>query len=114
MIRAAILALAGIALAMAAGYPEEIAQWRRQREDRLKAEGGWLSVAGLFWLHEGANPFGAASTNEIVLPDGPARAGVFTLKGGKVTVQAAGGEEKELWPDSLDFAQAGRVKLYVI
>jgi uncharacterized protein len=70
-------------------------------------------VAGLFWLHEGSNPFGKDAANEIVVADGPARAGVFDLHDGKVTVKT-GGAERELWPDSLDTAQAGRVKLYVI
>ncbi|MBS1856310.1 MAG: DUF1684 domain-containing protein [Acidobacteria bacterium] len=111
--RMLIVSLAGIALAMAASFQDEIAQWRRQREDRLKAESGWLTVSGLFWLHEGANTFGKDPANEIVLPDGPAHAGVFTLKDGKVTV-GTGSEARELWADSMDFEQAGRVKLFVI
>jgi uncharacterized protein (DUF1684 family) len=115
MTRIVIVSLAGIALAMAASFQDEIAQWRRQREERLKAEGGWLTVAGLFWLHDGANTFGKDGDNEIVLPDGPGHAGVFTLKDGKVTVKTgAGAGEKELWADSMDFAQAGRLKLFVI
>jgi hypothetical protein len=72
--RLALPALAGIALFAATAYQTEIAQWRRQREEGLKRDGGWLSVAGLFWLHEGTNPFGKDSGNEIVLPDGAARA----------------------------------------
>jgi len=30
-------------------------QWRADYEASLKAPDGWLSVAGLFWLHEGVN-----------------------------------------------------------
>lgn len=101
------------AAVVAASYPEEIAAWRKQREDRLKAPGGWLSVAGLFWLHEGANTFGSGTGNEIVLPDGPANAGVFELRGEKVTVKMSGAE-RELWPDSADVAQVGRLNLFVI
>jgi uncharacterized protein (DUF1684 family) len=104
-----LLSLAGMALIAATAFENEITQWRKQREDRLKADGGWLTVAGLNWLHEGANTFGKDEKNDVVLPDGPAQAGVFVLKGGKVTVG-----DKELWPDSLDNFQAGRVKLYVI
>src|ERR1019366_8817846 len=55
--RMALPALAGVVLLAAADYQTEIAQWHSQREERLKSEGGWLSVAGLFWLHEGASPF---------------------------------------------------------
>jgi uncharacterized protein (DUF1684 family) len=109
----ASLALAGLTAMAETTYESEIATWRKQREERLKAEGGWLSVAGLFWLHEGANTFGKDEKNDIALPDGPAQAGVFVLSGGKVTVKM-NGTEKELWPDSLDLAEAGRVKLYVI
>jgi uncharacterized protein len=107
------VSLAGLAVMAATTYTDEIAQWRKQREDRLKAEGGWLSVAGLFWLHDGANTFGKDPGNEIVLPDGPAKAGVFDLRDGKVTIKM-NGAEKELWADSADAAQVGRVKLYVI
>ena len=47
-------------MAMAAGpaFEDEIVQWRRARAAALEAEGGWLTVAGLFWLHDGANSFG--------------------------------------------------------
>src|SRR5213083_1584889 len=100
-LRALWLAAAFVPTIMAATYLDEIAAWRKQREERLKADGGWLSVAGLFWLHDGANPFGADAANEIVLPDGPARAGVFELRDGKVTVKMDGAA-RELWPDSAD------------
>jgi uncharacterized protein (DUF1684 family) len=69
-------------------HAAEVAKWRAQREERLKADGGWLTVTGLFWLHEGANPFGSAPTNEITLPaSAPGRAGVFELRQSKVTVR---------------------------
>jgi uncharacterized protein len=45
---------AGVALA-ATSAPENYAQWRAQYEAGLKAPDGWLSVAGLSWLQEGAN-----------------------------------------------------------
>ncbi len=94
-------------------YQSEIAQWRHDREAALRASGGWLSVAGLFWLHEGANPFGRDAANEIALPDGPARAGVFNLNGGKVTV-TMDGATRELAHDSDDAAKVGRLSMYVI
>jgi uncharacterized protein (DUF1684 family) len=111
--RMALPAFAGLALFAAANYQGEIAQWRTQREEGLKRDGGWLSVAGLFWLHEGANPFGKDPGNEIVLPDGAAKAGVFELHNGKVTVKMDG-DSRELWPDSLDVAKVGRLSLFVI
>jgi uncharacterized protein (DUF1684 family) len=106
-------AMIGVALFAATAYQTEIAQWRRQREEALQRDGGWLTVAGLFWLHEGANTFGKDPGNEIVLPDGQATAGVFELHGGKVTVRMDGAT-RELWPDSLDVAKVGRLSLFVI
>jgi uncharacterized protein len=76
-------------LAADAGHETRIAQWRAAQESKLKADDGWLTVTGLFWLKEGANTFGSASSNRIVLPAHSAapRAGVFELRGGKVRVQ---------------------------
>jgi len=72
-------------------YRSQIEEWRRQRETALKADGGWLTVTGLFWLHQGANTFGAGTGHDIELPAGPGvEAGVFELHGGKVMVRLDG------------------------
>ena len=58
MMRRMLLGLmAALALAAGPSLENEIAQWRRARAAALQAEGGWLTVAGLFWLHDGANSF---------------------------------------------------------
>ena len=93
--RMVLPAIAGAALFAATSYQTEIAEWRRTREANLKRDGGWLTVAGLFWLHEGSNTFGRDPGNEIVLPDGEARGGSFELKNGKVTVRMDG-KDREL------------------
>jgi len=69
-------------------YRAEVQAWRQERETRLKADGGWLTLAGLFWLEEGPNRFGTDPAGDIVLPEGsaPAKTGVFELKGEQVTV----------------------------
>jgi uncharacterized protein len=74
-------------------YRGEIAKFRAEREAELKAEHGWLSVAGLFWLKEGENRFGADPSNDIVLPEGsaPPLAGVFEFHEGKTTLRIAPG-----------------------
>jgi len=73
-------------------YKAEIEQWRQDRETRLKSDTGWLTVAALYWLKEGPNRFGSDSGNDLKLPAGaPAVAGVFELKGGKVTVRIQSG-----------------------
>jgi uncharacterized protein (DUF1684 family) len=114
--RTLLAALAGAALFAASAYQSDIAGWRRAREEALRKDGGWLTVAGLFWLRDGANRFGKDASNDIVLPDGPAHAGVFELRQGKVTVtmDPSSGPPRELRPDSLDAARVGRLSLFVI
>jgi uncharacterized protein (DUF1684 family) len=106
------LAAGGVVLA-ATTYQADIAAWRRAREAALRADGGWLTVAGLFWLHEGANRFGSDPSGEIALPDGPPRAGTFELHHGKVTAET-GGAAREMRPDSADAVKVGRLSLFVI
>jgi len=114
MVRRMPLALlAGAALFAASTYQAEIAQWRRAREAELRQDGSWLTVAGLFWLREGSNRFGKDSSNEIVLPDGPARAGAFDLRNGKVTV-TMDGRTRPLASDSVDKVAVGRLSLFAI
>ena len=59
-----LLALAGTALFAASAYQTEIDAWRQAREAALKRDGGWLTVAGLFWLKDGANRFGPSPLTE--------------------------------------------------
>ncbi len=74
-------------------YRQEVEAWRKAREARLAAEGGWLSVVGLDWLAEGENRFGSDPKHPVVLPAGkaPALAGVLVVAGGKVTLKAEPG-----------------------
>jgi uncharacterized protein (DUF1684 family) len=69
-------------------YAADVEAWRVKREARLKADGGWLTVAGLFWLKEGPNRFGSGKDNDVVLPSSaPERAGVFEFQAGKVKLR---------------------------
>lgn len=115
MARVCSLLLAATALAGSGGWLAELQQWRERRETSLKADGGWLTVAGLSWLREGANTFGAATDNMIVLPEGsaPARAGTFELRAGQVTA-VVDGRRRVLRPDSDDALSLGRLQLSVI
>jgi uncharacterized protein (DUF1684 family) len=75
-----------------AAYVQEMAQWRAEREERLRSETGWLSLIDLFWLPEGSSTFGSAPENDLVLPAGlPAHGGTFVRKGATLSVQAAPG-----------------------
>ncbi|MXY25273.1 MAG: DUF1684 domain-containing protein [Acidobacteria bacterium] len=102
---AAFLMTAG---AGAQDYAAEIEAWRVDREARLAADDGWLTVAGLFFLNEGTQTFGSSPLNDILLRTGPEQAGTFTLRNNVVTVRAAEGTtlnvdgrdvtEARLWP----------------
>ncbi len=80
-------------------YEASIEEWRAERESALKADDGWLTVAGLFWLKEGDNRAGTAAGDEIALPRGgsdPAKLGVFSLSKGVVRFRAAEGVEVKI------------------
>ena len=88
MLMAATLVLAAAAAAPDAPYVADVEKWRTEREERLRADGGWLTVSGLFWLKDGPNTFGSAKDNDIVLPPpAPERAGVLDFTNGKTTVR---------------------------
>ena len=88
-----LAAAVAAAAAAAPAYVREIETWRRERLARLTADGGWLTVAGLVWLKEGANRFGADAANDIVLPvhSAPAQAGTLVLEKGRVRVEVRPG-----------------------
>ena len=71
-------------------YSNEVAQWREKREAALRADDGWLTVTGLFWLHQGSNRIGSDPSSDVLLPEGsaPGRIGTLTLTGSKVTFEA--------------------------
>ncbi|MFL6212771.1 MAG: DUF1684 domain-containing protein [Blastocatellia bacterium] len=70
-------------------YQAEIERWRAAQEAELRADDGWLTLAGLFWLKEGSNSIGSNASGDIVLPEGaaPARLGVVELHEGRVTLR---------------------------
>jgi uncharacterized protein (DUF1684 family) len=60
-------------------YQAGIEKWRAEREAGLKADGGWLTVSGLFWLKDGQNRVEGAP-------------GVFELHDGKALFRADSGD----------------------
>ena len=92
-IMGAAAALCAATLASAAVSTEELAkerqgveQWKARRLASLTSETGWLTLSGLYWLKPGANTFGRAKSNALVL-DNPSladRAGSFVVDGQKV------------------------------
>lgn len=80
-------------LAASAGdYQSSIQKWRQHREEGLRDPQGWLSVAGLFWLHEGTNRAGSDAQSDIVLPaPAPRLAATVEFHGGVAKISAAPG-----------------------
>jgi uncharacterized protein (DUF1684 family) len=86
----ALFALVGLRVSAAtdANYLQSVEKWRHDYQAKLTSDTGWLTVAGLFWMHEGENSFGSDPKNNIVLPAGaPAFAGVFSFHDGKTSVR---------------------------
>jgi uncharacterized protein (DUF1684 family) len=93
----AIGILAVALMGQAPAYRDEIEKARAARVAELKADDGWLTVAGLFWLKPGKNVAGTAKTSDIVLPPkAAARLGVFELTDGQVTFTAEAGVDVTL------------------
>jgi uncharacterized protein (DUF1684 family) len=70
---------------------DEETEWKAQRDREMRSDESWLTIAGLFWLEEGENSFGAAISNRIVLPPGsaPSLGGKFIRTGKRIVVEAA-------------------------
>jgi uncharacterized protein (DUF1684 family) len=69
-------------------YEAELVAWHTELENSLRSDTGWLTVAGLHWLHEGENSVGSNPLCEVTLPVGstPEQIGTLTLKDGEVTL----------------------------
>jgi uncharacterized protein (DUF1684 family) len=67
--------------------------FRTELEHSLREPFSWLALAGLFWLQEGENTFGADAKHPIVLPadSGPQTAGTFILQDGSVRFESEPG-----------------------
>lgn len=73
-------------------YEEEIDQWIKARDARLRSPDYYLSIVGLYWLEDGANTFGSDPSNDVVFPKGaPAAIGSFNVREGVVTVEVVPG-----------------------
>ncbi|GEM_PF-225573 len=67
-------------------YQAEIEAWRAEAEAKLRADDGWLTVAGLFWLEEGDNSIGASEECSVIVPgDAPALLGYLRREGKRVS-----------------------------
>ena len=73
-------------------HEKEVLEWREGRVARLKAPGGFLNLAGLFWLTDGKTTFGSGDDNDIVFPAKAApRVGTFEVTADGVLMVANSG-----------------------
>jgi uncharacterized protein (DUF1684 family) len=69
--------------------------WRAKHERDYRRE--WVTIAGLHFLHDGAQTAGSAMGNDIVLPStAPATVGQFVLEGKTVRFEPARGADVRL------------------
>lgn len=72
-------------------YEKELRAWRDAREERLRADNGWLTLAGRYPLKPGATTFGTGAGNDVVFPPelrgvGPDRLGTVAVDADSKTV----------------------------
>jgi len=71
----AILMVALNLFGQESGYVNDVLAWRAKHQEKLLADDGWFTVAGLFWLKEGVNTVGSGDGFDVQLTP--------SFKGGK-------------------------------
>lgn len=75
-------------------YTAAMAKWQTERLNSLRNPEGYLSLVGLYWLKDGVNRIGSASTNDCIFPEGmPAYMGTVTVSDGTFHLALAEGVE---------------------
>ncbi len=111
-----------------ADWKQSLSAWRERADKGLRADNGWLTLAGRYVLKPGVNTFGTGPANDIVFPKGlgPERIGTLTIAGGSVTMKLAPGVTmtKDGVPftervmgtalDKRDWVTMGRATMHVI
>ena len=70
----------------------EVESWRSDRETRLRADNGWLTLVGLFWIEEGVSKIGSDPASDVPLPATlPKELGTITLSKGEGRFEPAPG-----------------------
>jgi uncharacterized protein (DUF1684 family) len=86
-------------------YQQDITAWRTERNETIRKENGWLSLAGLFWLKLGKNQMGSDPKSEIQLPERvAANIGYLEYNGKSVSLRALPSEKIKVNDKQTDFA----------
>jgi uncharacterized protein len=93
MLRIAAALLLGLSVsAVDPAYEKQLLEWRKTRLAELTADDGWLTVVGLFWMHQGPNRAGSGAGMDLrMAPPAPPELGTFTLNGERVSFEASPG-----------------------
>ena len=74
-------------------YRDAVLEWRREREESIRRENGWLALSGLFWLKLGRNRLGSDPECEVLLPKPvPPLIGSLEYNGRTVTLHTEKGQ----------------------
>jgi uncharacterized protein (DUF1684 family) len=78
-------------------YVASVEKWRKEQAENLKKEGGWLSVAGLFWLKKGKNTVGTGPDVDVRLTDNfkQGKFGEIEFTNGVATLNVESGVEAQ-------------------
>ncbi len=86
-------------------YQQTINEWRKERDETIRKENGWLSLTGLYWLKLGKNQLGSDTKSEIQLPERiSANIGYLEYNGKSVTLRANPGQKINVNDKQTDFA----------
>ena len=110
---AAAIAFPQLAFAQAAdpAYAKQVNDWRAKVEKSLRADNGWLTLAGRYVLKPGENTFGTGPGNDVVFPKGLGPAGMGSVfveppgvngAPGRVTVKMV--EGLKMRKDGIDYS----------
>ena len=86
-------------------YAKSVADWRAKAEKNLRADNGWLTLAGRYVLKPGENTFGTGAGNDVVFPKGLGPAGMgsaFVDSTNHVTVKMV--EGLKMRKDGIDYS----------
>ena len=86
-------------------YQQSINEWRKERNETIRKENGWLALAGLYWLKLGKNQLGSDPKSEIVLPERiPANIGYLEYNGKSVSLRTPTAQKINVNGTETDFA----------
>lgn len=112
-------------------YKSEMLRQRQDREERLRAPDGWLTLVGLHWLEPGDNAMGHDPSAVAVLsaPGIPGRVGILRMEDAHITLIPQEGFtitiaqkdvdsevllKSDADPGGPDIMQIGRLSAYII